>query len=72
MRTLQFYDKTVCVIPRKKKFMRMMHPVGFEPTPPKRVRPERTALDRSAMSAHCSLRVGFEPGTFSVLDGSLM
>ena len=28
-----------------------VHPVGFEPTPPKRLRPERSALDHSATDA---------------------
>ena len=28
-----------------------MQPVGFEPTPPKRIRPERIALDHSAKTA---------------------
>ena len=29
----------------------IMHPVGFEPTHPKILRPERSALDRSAKNA---------------------
>ena len=29
-----------------------MQPVGFEPTPPKRMRPKRTALDHSAKTAY--------------------
>ncbi len=28
-----------------------MHPVGFEPTPPKRIELESTALDHSATNA---------------------
>ena len=28
-----------------------MHPVGFEPTLPKKLRPERSALDHSAKNA---------------------
>ena len=47
-----------------------MHPVGFEPTPPKRLRPERSALDRSATNADklytklYTLQAGLEPATF--------
>ncbi len=29
-----------------------MHPVGFEPTLPKKLRPERSALDHSATNAN--------------------
>ena len=29
-----------------------MQPVGFEPTPPKRLRPKRSALDHSAKTAN--------------------
>ena len=35
----------------KKIYSNMMQPVGFEPTPPKRLRPERSALDHSAKTA---------------------
>ena len=49
-----------------------MHPMGFEPTPPKRIELESTALDRSATNAYIyikiyvldyigMLEVGFEP-----------
>ena len=34
-----------------KKFIRMMHPVGFEPTPPKGTELESVALDHSATDA---------------------
>ena len=32
---------------------RCMHPVGFEPTPPKRLRPERSALDQLGHECLC-------------------
>ena len=38
--------KKICV-----SFFAALHPVGFEPTHPKILRPERSALDRSAKSA---------------------
>ena len=34
-----------------------MHSVGFEPTHPKILRPERSALDRSAKNAHNNMNV---------------
>lgn len=36
---------------KKKKIYPLLHSVGFEPTHPKILRPERSALDRSAKSA---------------------
>ena len=36
-----------------KKEVTLVQPVGFEPTPPKRLRPERSALDHSAKTACC-------------------
>ena len=51
-----------------------MHSVGFEPTLPKKLRPERSALDHSAKSAWLILKilmcypptVGIEPTTIGL------
>ena len=37
-----------------------VHSVGFEPTHPKILRPERSALDRSAKNAHHITRINTE------------
>jgi hypothetical protein len=36
---------------KEKKKKHLMHPVGFEPTPPERIELESTALDHSATNA---------------------
>ena len=41
-----------------------MHPVGFEPTLPKKLRPERSALDHSAKNAQlCLCKYMYEYGS---------
>ena len=51
-----------------------MHSVGFEPTHPKILRPERSALDPSATNANLLivktylLTTGIEPATVGLLD----
>ena len=34
-----------------------LHPVGFEPTLPKKLRPERSALDHSAKNAQLQVHI---------------
>ena len=50
-----------------------MQPVGFEPTPPKRLRPERSALDHSAKTALLGASLaGLEPAIFPLGGGRVI